>query len=85
MSFQCTRILQAFSIGDEKIGAALVLFARVLDVPQWPRMMQSFHLRDLRRFYGQLGVMFGFQPYNPTGHYELNMTLSHHQVCPRKP
>ncbi len=64
-------MLQHFQEGDEKVDAALILFTRLADYDSPPRLAP----RDERRFSHRLGVKAAFRADNPTGHYELELSL----------
>ncbi|KAK9817199.1 hypothetical protein WJX72_010972 [[Myrmecia] bisecta] len=76
---QCDDVLRTFGMGDEKIMAALVFFARAVDHAAIDDLTSSFYERELQKFYAHLGILAAFRPENPTAHYELSLTLPHHR------
>ncbi|GMH33627.1 hypothetical protein BSKO_01461 [Bryopsis sp. KO-2023] len=77
---QIQRILHKFSMGDERVEAAVMMFTRALDTDECLKdLMEPLHERESRLFYDALSF-YGFYVFsNATGHYELNLTLPAHR------
>mmetsp|Transcript_24719 Transcript_24719/g.67372 ORF Transcript_24719/g.67372 Transcript_24719/m.67372 type:complete len:971 (-) Transcript_24719:3284-6196(-) len=78
---QIASILQCFSMGDEAVRAAALLFTRAADLEEnldaLTSALQDYDVLSLQQMLG----WFSYCRFsNPTGHYELNLTTPVHQA-----
>ncbi|CAD7702924.1 unnamed protein product, partial [Ostreobium quekettii] len=77
---QIGHMLQSFTLGDERVDAAVVLFARAVDTDvHLNALLEPLHERERRQFLQLLGFYAYYVFTNPTGHYELNLTTPAHR------
>ncbi|KAK3276539.1 hypothetical protein CYMTET_15393, partial [Cymbomonas tetramitiformis] len=81
---QAAQLLSTFGFGDEKVHAALYMFARVVDVQHLAGMLAGFTVRERKGVLRLLGVYRFFNSLNPTGHYCLNLAVEAERMIATK-
>ncbi len=78
---QIAQVLKCFTMGDELVRSAALLFTRAADLEESVEAMTSvMQERDIHALQQQLGWYSYCRFSNPTGHYELNLTTHVHQA-----
>ncbi|KAK3235886.1 hypothetical protein CYMTET_53941 [Cymbomonas tetramitiformis] len=71
---QVAKMLSTFTWPSERLEAAMTLFGRITDPHNQHHIDAQLTSETRVKYEKELGPLRQFHPYNPTGHYNLNLT-----------
>lgn len=71
---QVAKMLSTFTWPSERLEAAMTLFGRITDPHNQHHIDAQLTSETRAKYEKELGPLRQFHPYNPTGHYNLNLT-----------